>query len=84
VNDRTEIELGMSNCDNSIDEGLDEALRSGNVFGRHAGWNFNGLVYFEDGLFREEVYRYGSLRKVVSAPTLRELMDEVNSQFGSD
>lgn len=81
-----EIEAGMSNCDGEIDEGMDKELRAqpAEVFGRHAGWNFNGLVWFESGLFHEQVWCYRSPRKEISATTLRELMDAVNSEFGAD
>lgn len=81
-----EIDLGMSNCDHSIDEGFEEALRAGGVYGRHAGWNFNGLVWFdaESGEFKQEVWQYHVPQRVYSASTLRELMDVVNDDWGWD
>ena len=82
----TEIDECMSNCDHEIDEGMDEKLRSqpGEVFSRHAGWNFNGKVWFENEAFHEEVWVYGSPRETISAPSLRELMTKVNDQYGHD
>jgi hypothetical protein len=79
-------DVGMSNCGHEIDDGFEEALRArpAEVYGRHAGWNFNGLVWFESGLFHEQVWCYRSPRKEISAPTLRELMNAVNDEFGSD
>ena len=79
-----EIDLGMSNFDGAIDDGFAEALtaRPGGVFGRHAAWDFNGKVYFEDGQFHEEVWVYGSPRETISASTLRELMDSVCDEYG--
>lgn len=74
----------MSNLDHSIDEGFDEALRAGAVFGRHAAWNFNGKVWFQDGLFHEEVWIYGSPVGVRSAESLSELMQLVNDEFGGE
>lgn len=81
-----EIEFGMSNCAHEIDEGFDEALRArpAEVYGRHAGWNFNGLVWFEGGLFHEQVWCYRVPQKEVSAPTLSELMSAVNGEFGAE
>jgi hypothetical protein len=81
-----EIDLGMSNFDHEIDEGFAEALKAlpGKVFGRHAGWEFNGRCWFADGKFHEEVWRYGSLRALVSADTLPELMSAVNADWGSE
>lgn len=80
----TEIEKGMSNFDHSIDDGLEDALRAGGVFGRHAAWNFNGKVWFADGLFHEEVWRYHAPVGTHSAATLPELMQIVNDEYGHD
>lgn len=83
---KREIDLGMSNFDGSIDEGLSEALQAepDEVFGRHAGWNFNGKVWFQDGKFHEEVWVFGSLQQVISADTLSDLMEEVCAEYGND
>jgi hypothetical protein len=75
---------GMSNFDHSINDGFEEQLRTGKLWGRHAGWNFNGRVWFADGKFHEEVWVYRVIQKIVSADTLRELMDAVNDEFGSE
>ena len=81
-----ELGLGMTNFDGSIDDGLAEALqeRPGQVFGRHAGWNFNGLVYFANGKFHEEVWVHRTPRQIISADSLRELMDAVCDEYGRD
>jgi len=82
----TEINLGMSNFDNEIEDGFLEALQGepGEVFGRHSGWNFNGRVWLENGKFHEEVWVYGSPVAIYSGDSLRELMDEVNNEHGWD
>lgn len=81
-----EIDLGMSNFDYSIDEGFEEALREspGEVFGRHAGWNFNGRVYFFDNQFHEEVWVYYVQQETISADTLEDLMRAVCERYGYD
>lgn len=86
VDGMEEIELGMSNCDHEIDEGFGDALRAhpGEVCGRHAGWNFNGRVWFESGLFHEQVWCYRRPIKEVSAGTLEKLMAAVNAEFGAE
>jgi hypothetical protein len=83
-NEAEEIDLGMSNFDHSIDDGFEEALKEKPkaVYGRHSGWNFNGLVYFEGGMFFEQVWRYGAPVATISAPSLLELMEIVNSEYG--
>jgi hypothetical protein len=77
---------GMTNLDQSIEEGFEEALRAApnRVFGRHAAWEFNGLVWFDGEQFCEEVWRYHSPIEIMTAPTLRELMCVVNDKYGYD
>ena len=84
TSDMEEIELGMSNFDHEIDEGFAEALkeRPGLVCGRHAGYNFNGIVYYADGMFHEEVWVYGSPVRIVSEETLEELKESVCDAYG--
>lgn len=81
-----EIDECMSNCDHTIDDGMAEQLRAapGQVYSRHAAWNFNGKVWFENGTFYEEVWVYCTPRETLSAPSLRELMDVVNAKYGSE
>jgi hypothetical protein len=74
----------MSNVDGGcIYQGFEEALREGK-FGKHAGWNFNGIVWFEDNLFHEEVCVYHEVQEVISSDTLKELMKVVNDKYGWD
>ncbi|HZM84234.1 MAG TPA: hypothetical protein VFC19_51600 [Candidatus Limnocylindrales bacterium] len=80
--DWTEIELGMSNFDHNVDEGFEGALRAGGVWGRHAAWEFNGIVWFENGLFHEQVWRRHVPQTMMSAASLRKLMTDVNDQWG--
>ena len=80
----SEIDLEMSNFDHEIDEGFEEALVEKETFGRHAAWDFNGLVYHKDDQFHEDVWRYHSFIKTISAPSLSELMEKVNDQYGWD
>ena len=78
-------DLEMTNFNHSIDDRLEEALRAGQC-GTHAAWNFNGLIWFDpaDGLFWERVSCYHVPVAVVSAPSLRELMEKVNDNYGWD
>ena len=77
-----EIDLGMSNFDNSIDKNFKEAIVDKEYFGRHAAWNFTGFVYHKDGQFHEDIWQYNSYCKTKSAVTLKELMEDVNEEFG--
>ena len=84
--DMEEIEPSMSNMDNTIDDGMDEQLRAqpGKVYGKHAAWNFNACVWFENGMFHSEVWVHRAPRQTFSAGTLRELMDMANAEYGSE
>jgi len=79
-----EIELGMTNFDGSIDDGLAEALQAepACVCAPHFGWNFCGRVWFEGGKFHEEVFVYCVPQKVITAETLHDLMGAVCEEFG--
>lgn len=83
MNDRTEIELGMSNFDGSIDEGFADALKAGHVFGRHAAWNFNASVWWNGDKFESEVWIYGSPVCRFQADTLEDLMRMANDEYGA-
>lgn len=80
---RVECDEGMSNFDHSIDDGLAEALADGTKYAIHSAWNFNGLVYVEDGGYVEEVWQYHHIVGYVRADTLPELMAEVNAEYGA-
>jgi len=75
------IELGMSNFDNVIDDGLEEALRKEICYAQHSGYNFCGYVWWDD-VFIEEVWVYNSPVETIVANNLRELMDKVNDKYG--
>ncbi len=81
-----EISLGMSNDDGSIDDGLSEILQSEpcRVYGSHCAWDHCGRVWWDGEQFCEQVWCYGSVVGALCAPTLRELMNDVNEQYGCD
>ena len=81
-----EIYFTMSNFDGSIDKGMEKSLRDkpNKVFGRHAGWNFNGRVYFNGDKFCEDVYCYGSMIATIKHETLRGLFNEVCNAYGCE
>jgi hypothetical protein len=77
-----ETDLGMSNLDHTIDDGFEEHLRNEPAWGRHAAWNFNGRVWYENGQFHEQVWRYGQPVEHFSSSTLTELMEKVSDEYG--
>lgn len=77
--------LSMSNLDYVIDKDMEEKLISGPFYGTHYGWNFCGsYVWYEDGMFHEEVWHYKEYIETVSAKSLNELMAIVNERWRWD
>jgi len=78
------IEPKMSNFDGSIDDGLEEALKEPGTYSEHAAWDHHGKVWWdaEEGVFKEEVWQYKVPVAVLSAPTLQELRETVNEEYG--
>lgn len=84
---KEEIPYSMSNFDHTIDIGMSDTLKANtNTFGRHAAWNYNGLVYFdkEKNKFIEEIYRYREHIDTREADTLEELFLQVNIKHGDE
>jgi len=74
----------MSNFDHEIDRGVATRLRRGG-YADYPGWEFYGqAVWFKDGQFHCEVWRYGFHIDTVSADNLPDLMAAVSEQFGDD
>ncbi len=75
---------GYSNFDHTFDIGEDALaaiLRDGGV-APHSAWDHHGALWYEDGQFHEQVSAYGQVVGVVSAPTLAEVVAEVNERWG--
>jgi hypothetical protein len=82
--DWREIDPHMSNFDHEIDEGMEEGLKEPKTYSEHCAWDFHGKVWYDadEGVFKEEVWRYKEPVAVMSAPTLQELMTTVNDEWG--
>jgi len=79
---RKRCNLSMSNCDHTIDNGMEDVLRSQPVAGSHFAWDFCGTVWFDGENFVEEVFRFHVPVEILKAPSLRELMTAVNDKYG--
>ena len=78
-----ESRYGMSNFDHSIDPELEADLRAG-LRGRHRAWEFNGIVWYDAtaARFCEIVRRYHVIQGIIGLPTLLDLMEAVNNEYG--
>jgi hypothetical protein len=61
-----------------------EKIKQPDTFGEHCGYNFHGIVWFEDDQYHEEVCVHRNVRGTYHADTLEELVQEVNSKYGSE
>lgn len=52
------------------------------VFGTHTAWDFHGYVWFDKNRFYEEVWQHKRPVKTFSSPTLSDLVQAVNDEFG--
>lgn len=76
----------MTNFDHSIREGADQELkqRPNEAVGARSAWEFRGDVFFDGEEFVEVVNRYHEAVDVVRAPTLEQLMRDVNEKWGRE
>ena len=82
-----EEELGSvySNFDHELDkEIMAQLMANPKCFARHAAWNFNSLVWFDGKLWHEEVWRYNCPMREYTGEDLKELIDEINDEYGHD
>ena len=72
-----------SNFDHEIHQDVVEKLKlTPNSFSRYPGDAFNGRVYYDEGQFHCEVWRYGSTHVTMTADTMEELKDDVCYEYG--
>ena len=72
----------MTNFDGSIEDGAEETLKTGKVWGGYAAWDFYGKVWF-DGRFKCQIMQYHNHVNTIVADSLQEIMDEACSLYGS-
>lgn len=72
----------MSNFNHRIEKETAEAIKGKKLFSRYAGWNFNGLVWWQDDQWHCAVFCYGAYIETASENTLEEIMKTVSDKFG--
>lgn len=72
----------LSNFDFSIDDGVEDSLRSGKFQATYSGWNFNGQVWWDGKNFCCQPWTYHMPNDVIRANSLNELMHAVSSVYG--
>jgi len=80
-----QADRSMSNCDHTIDEGLEEELKEDpRKYADYAGWNFHGDVFYMKGQFHCVVMRHHQFMETIFAQSLQEIMDKVSEKYGAD
>lgn len=78
-----EVELGMSNFDHEVPDGLAEAIADGQHQADYAGWEFHAIAYLgAEGVYVADVHRYHAHVDFITAPSLPELMMAVSDEWG--
>jgi hypothetical protein len=72
-----------SNFDHVLEKAIAEKLALGGSRASHAAWDFNGIVWFEDGVWFEKINRYQHHETTLEGATLEEVLSEANGRFGS-
>lgn len=72
----------MSNFDRQIVKETAEAIKGEKLFSRYAGWNFNGIVWYEHEKWLCEVWRFREWQETFVCDTLEEIMTEVSDDYG--
>ena len=77
------IDIGtiMSNFDHVIDDGAEEKLKAGGVYGGYAAWNFYACVWY-DKKFKAMVKQYGVWIDTIEGDTLYEIMGIASKLYG--
>lgn len=79
-----ELNVGYSNFNHELIEGIEEKLKAGNTWCDHAAWDHWGAIWYEDKEFHERVMVYQAHVATVSGETLKQVVDTVNERFGGD
>lgn len=72
----------MSNFDGQINLKTAEEIKGKDLFSRYAGWNFNGKVWWQNNKWLCEIWCYQSFRETFVCDTLKEMMEEISSEYG--
>lgn len=74
-----------SNIDHKLDKEVKQLLldNPGKLYAQHDAWDFCGYIWFKDGTWYEEIWRYHSLREVIQGPTVEGIIEDAILRYGS-
>ena len=71
-----------SNFDHLLEDDAEKRLRAGKIL-IHAAHDFNGTIWFVDGTFYEQVWKYNALIETLSDETLPGVIEKANDEYGT-
>lgn len=86
TDERFEVEESIySNFDHVLNKSVEESLKNdSSLFSRHPAWNFNARVYFENGKWFSEVWRYHKIVATLEGDSAKEVIDQANLKWGDE
>ena len=74
----------MINFDHSIDKEVAKQLKNPMTYAEYLGWNFHGIVWYENESYHCMVKMHGSHVDTISSENLSEIMNEASFKYGYD
>lgn len=72
-----------SNFDHKLDKSIEATLQDNpTVYASHTGWDFCGHVWYSNGKWYEEVWRYRSVVETIIGLSIMEVIKETNEKYG--
>lgn len=76
----------MSNLDHTINKKIESMLKESEIWAPYHAWNFHGQVWWnrEKNQWSCAVRRFRAHIKTINAETLKEIMEELSNEYGSE
>jgi len=74
----------FTNFDHSIEDGIEDKLKTSKSSYCHSAYDYYGIVWFSDGQFHEEVWQYNIHMETISSSSLSELITKVTDKWGDN
>ena len=72
----------MSNCDREVDKNIEQKIKNKPLWAGYAGWDFYGLVWWENNKWYCMVKQYRCHIDTIEANTPEKLMEKVSDEYG--
>lgn len=73
-----------SNADHILDLKVVAEMKQDGELRDHPAYNFFGYIKYENGVFVEEIWRYGAPVKILTGTDIMDVIREANNLYGSE